>query len=227
VRDFPGRFEPLRQDRELDVLRDSLIGERALFMLPGLFCLVTPEGAICERFGSRDEVSCNYFAFGLNLEDSSIRRALNGCVLLAPYVYGMLNDLAVRPERDDIEMSRDTYRLIFGSGGTSSRLQSCADAILDLADTYRTSIMPASELAYCGVPLQFSFSQATYSRARESRVADASDDKDIRYFYDDYIELTSYIAELVSQHQFKQLDQGLFVQKSMRILTKPIHYRDT
>jgi hypothetical protein len=218
----PGQFGPLRQDRELDVVRDCLVGDEALFLLPGAFCQITPHEVVFERFGSRTESSRNYFGFGLSLDDGSLRRALNGTVLLAPHLCRMLNLGGSRSERSDIDASRGDYKRMLDHGVISSVANDCLNAVLDLAATYRSSILNAGDIAYCGVPLNVSFSQASFARAREIRAADALNDVNIRYFYDDFIEVSASLVDLVAKHQMGQLRPDDFVQRSMSLLTKPI-----
>jgi hypothetical protein len=225
VRDLPRQFGPFRQDRELDVIRNCLIGDNALFLLPGAFCQITPHGAVFERFGSRSESSRNYFAFGLNLEDGSLRRALNGIILLGPHLCRILDLNGSGPECPDIDASRNDYKRMFDRGVIGSAAYDQVNAVLDLAAAYRSSILNACDIAYCGVPLHFSFSQASFARAQEMRVASALDDSDIPCFYDDFVELSSSLVDLAAKHQMTQLRQDTFVQTSLGLLTKPTDYR--
>lgn len=225
VRELPGHFGPLRQDRELDVVRDCLVVSHALFLLPGAFCRITPRGAVFERFGLRSESSRNFFACGLDLDDNSLRRALNGIVLLGPHLRRILQLDEGPPELSDIDASREDYKTMFDRGAIGSTVYERLNAVLDLAGAYRSSILNAGDIAYCGVPLHVSFNQAAFARSRETKAADALDDADIRYFYDDFVELSSSLVELAAKDQMRQLRQDAFVQRSLSLLNRPIDRR--
>jgi hypothetical protein len=224
VRDLPGEFAPLRQDRELDVVRECLVTDNALFLFPGAFCEISPHDAIFERFGSRSESSRNYFGFGLNFEDGSLRRALNGIIQLAPHLCRILDVEASGPELRDIDRSRDNFKRMIDRRVIDCATYDRISAILDLAEVYRSSILNAREIAYHGVPLHFSFDQASFATAREMRVADALADSNVRYFYDDFIELSSGLVDLFATHQLAQLRREPLIQRSLGFL-KPINRR--
>jgi hypothetical protein len=225
VRDILSQRGPSRQDRELDIVRNCLVGDHALFLFPGAFCQMTPHEAVFVRFGSRSESSRNYFAFGLNLEDGCLRRALNGIVLLAPHLCSLLNLNGSRSVCADIDASRDDYKRLFDHGVIAGAAYDQVNAVLDLAAAYRSSILDACDIPYCGVPLHFSFDQASFARAREMRAADTLADSGMRYFYDDFVELSPVLVDLAARHQMAQLRQDVLVKTSLSHLANLTGHR--